>query len=391
MTQSRFLNGAEASRQYGVLAGTYAASLMWDDPLADAAAEALHPYHANWWPMVLKALDEGVGKVPGAPPELGALIASLPAEPTSEQWAVMDAGSAAVARAGDSAGLVLQCASLMIDYWSPPFAKPLTLTGNLMQHTSHRLAQTGAWWIELHKPGGLRRTSDGYKTTLHVRLIHAFVRRMARGSGVWDRAAWGEPINQGDLFFQVVGFTKVMIDGLERMGYRLSAAEKDGYFAFWRHAAAVLGLHKTWLAMINYEDCNRFWHLWMLTNPRPDEETVALARQTLDALAGAGGWRGFNHSFLCAMTYWLLGWDIGQGLKVPWSQMYHLLPVFYRPSVWLSRMFGGDGNRKLERAIRALSGGNAAAGVTPVGTGVVSAPERLEALAKFKPAPPRSA
>lgn len=391
MTKSRFLNGAEASRQYGVLAGNYAASLMWADPLADAAAEALHGFHGSWWPMVLKALDEGVDKVPDAPPELGALIASLPPEPTQEQWASMEAGSAAVARTGNSAGLVLQCASLMVDYWSPPFAKPLTLTGTLMEQTTHRLAQTGAWWIQLHKPGGLRRSADGYRTTLHVRLIHAFVRRMARGSGVWDREAWGEPINQGDLFFQVVGFTSLMLDSLRRMGYRLTQEEKDGYYAFWRHAAAVLGLHKTWLASINAEECRRFWKLWMLTNPGPDAETKALAKQTLDALADAGGGlRSVNQAFLSGMTHRLLGGDIAGGLGVPNGPMAYLLFVLYPPTSWLSQLLGGSRERRLTRAIAKLSAGSAAAGVPPVGSGVVSAPARLEALARFKPAPPAS-
>ncbi|TAJ24284.1 MAG: DUF2236 domain-containing protein [Reyranella sp.] len=373
MTKSRFLNGAEASRQYGVLAGTYAASLMWADPLADAAAEALHAFHGSWWPMVEKALDEGVDKVPGAPPELAALIASLPPEPTAEQWAGMDAGSAAIARTGDSAGLVLQCVSLMTDYWSPPSTKPLTLTSAVTQGAVHPLAQTGAWWLELHKPGGLRRGADGFRKTLQVRLVHAFVRRVARGSGAWDRAAWGEPINQGDLFFQVVGFTKLMIDNLQRMGYRLSAAEKEGYFAFWRHAAAVLGLHKTYVAMITEDDTYRFWHLWMLTNPRPDAETQALARQTLETLAGAGG---FRRSFLRAMVYWLLRGDVGHGLSVPWSQIYYPMLVLYPPFAWLSQALGGRSFRKFERAIASLSAGNA--------------PERLEALARFKPAPPSS-
>lgn len=391
MTKSRFLNGAEASRQFGVLAGHYAASLTWDDPLADAAVEALHGFHGSWWPMVLKALDEGVEKVSDAPAELGALIASLPPEPTPEQWAAMAAGSAAVARTGNAAGLVLQCASLMVDYWSPPFAKPLTLTGTLMQQTTHRLAQTGAWWIQLHKPGGLRRSADGYRTTLHVRLIHAFVRRMARGSGVWDREAWGEPINQGDLFFQVVGFTTVMLDSLHRMGYRLTQAEKDGYYAFWRHTAAVLGLHKTWLASINAEDCSRFWKLWMLTNPGPDAETKALAKQTLDTLAdAAGGLRSFNHAFLSGMTHWLLGREIARGLGVPNGPMTYLLPAIYPLISFVSQKLGGSRERRLVRALDTLSAGSAAVGVPAVGSGVVSAPARLEALAKFKPAPPSS-
>jgi hypothetical protein len=157
----------------------------------------------------------------------------------------MDRGSAAIACTGGSAALVLQCASLMVDYWSSAAIKPLVLTGNIAQQTLHRLAETGAWWIELHRPGGLRADQAGYKTTVHVRLIHAFVRRMALGSGVWDSAAWGVPINQGDLFFQIVGFSKLMIDSLERMGHDFTAVEKEGYYAFWRHVAALLGVDGT--------------------------------------------------------------------------------------------------------------------------------------------------
>ena len=65
MSKSRILNGAEASRRHGVLAGTYAAAIMHADPLADAAVEALHPFHGRWWPMVLKALEQGIAAVRG--------------------------------------------------------------------------------------------------------------------------------------------------------------------------------------------------------------------------------------------------------------------------------------------------------------------------------------
>ena len=398
MSKSRFLNGAEASRRHGVLAGTYAAALMHADPLADAAVEALHPFHGRWWPMVLKALEEGIAAVPDAPSELAALIGSLPPEPNPEEWEKMERGSAAVARAGDSAGLVLQCASLMIDYWSPPAMKPLVMTGTLKQNTVHRLAQTGAWWIELHRPGGLRARQDGYKTTLHVRLIHAFVRRMIRGSGAWDRAAWGEPINQGDLFFQVVGFSKLMIDSLQRMGYRFTAEEKDGYYLFWRHVAALLGVEKTLLPYVNENDCGRYWDLWMLTNPGPDAEGIALAATTLEALAGVGHpsapMRRLQLWMLRGATYWLLGWEVGQKLQVPWTQAGHWLPLVYKPAVRISEALargrGIDRGQAVARAIRKLAMGNAAVGVVPEGTQVVSAPDRLEALAKFKPGAPAS-
>ena len=396
MSKSRFLNGAEASRRHGVLAGTYAASIMHADPLADAAVEALHPFHGRWWPMVLKALEEGIAAVPEAPKELAALIASLPAEPTPEEREKMERGSAAIARVGDSAGLVLQCASLVIDYWSPPAMKPLVMTGTLKQQTVHRLAQTGAWWIQLHTPGGMRPDQDGYKTTLHVRLIHAFVRRMIRGSGAWDREAWGEPINQGDLFFQVVGFSKLMIDSLQLMGYRFTDEEKEGYYLFWRHTAALLGVEKALLPSINETDCGRFWDLWMLTNPGPDEEGIALARTTLDALAGLGDpWpmtRRLQFSILCGTTRWLLGWNHSEALKVPRTVIGTIVPRVYKLAVliseWIAQRSGRSRNDAVARSIRKMAMANAAVGVVPEGTQVVSAPDRLEALAKFKPGVP---
>jgi hypothetical protein len=396
MSQSRILNAAEASRRHGVLAGTYAAAIMHADPLGDAAVEALHAFHGRWWPMVLKALEEGIAAVPDAPPELAALIASLLAEPKPEEREKMERGRAAIARAGDSAGLVLQCASLMIDYWSPPAMKPLVLTGTMQQQTIHRLAQTSAWWIELHRQGGLQPTQDGYKTTVHVRLIHAFVRRMIHGSGNWNRAAWGEPINQADLFFQVVGFSKLMIDSLKRMGYGFTAEEKEGYYLFWRHTAALLGVEKALLPSINEADCGRYWDLWMLTNPGPDADGIALARTTLEAMAGLGNpsaaMRQFQLWMLRGAVWWLLGREIGRKLQVPWTAASFLLPLLYKPAVWASeacaKLFGVERSHAAARAMRKLALGNAALGIVPEGTQVVSAPERLEALAKFKPGAP---
>jgi hypothetical protein len=224
------------------------------------------------------------------------------------------------------------------------------------------------------------------------------VRRMARGSGAWDRAAWGEPINQADLFFQVVGFSKLMIDSLERMGYWFTAEEKEGYYLFWRHVAALLGVEKTLLEYVNEADCGRYWDLWMLTNPEPDADGIALAGATLEALAGAGNpsapMRRFQRWLLRGATYWLLGWDVGQKLKVPWTQAGHVLPLVYKPAVRLSQAFakwrGADRGQAAARAIRRLAIGNAAVGVVPEGTQVVSAPDRLEALASFKPGAPAS-
>lgn len=349
MTMSRFLNGAEASRQYGVLAGHYAASLLWADPLADAAADALQPLGESWWPMVLKALDAGAGTMPDTPPALAALLAALPPEPTADQWTAMDEGRAAIARTGNSASLIVQSASLAIDGWSPPM-------GTSSQQAIRRLAETCDWWLKLHAPGGLRRGAEGYKATLHLRLSNAFRRRAVRDTGRWDRRAWGEPINQGDLFVQVSAFTAVMLEGLHRMGYRLTQAEKDGYYVFWRHAAAVLGLHKTWLGMIDAERCGQFWKMWLLVNAPPDADAKARAERTLDELAQAGGAAAFlDRALMSGMTHWLLGRDVAQGLGMPKGLMTYLLPAIYPPTSFLSQRLGGSRERRLARTVAALA------------------------------------
>lgn len=377
MTRSRLLNGAEASRKFGALSGTYAASLMWVDPLADAAAEALHPFHERWWAITLDLLERGDG-ASEAPGELRVLIASLPPEPTAGQWAAMDAGSGPVAHAGSRAGVVLQCASLFASCWSPPAARPFVVNGNALQLPGDRFALTGWWWMALHKPGGLRRAGDGYKATLRVRLIHAFLRRMAGGSGQWDRAAFGEPLNQGDLFHGVVTLSWLMLNGLQRMGCGLSHDEKEGYYAFWRHIAAVLGVHKNYVDMVNARDCESFWNLWMLTNAGPDAEAVARARKLLELLADAAGGnaaiRRLRRSMLNAAVHRLLGRDIGDRLEVPRTPVAVAL---LKPLV-----AGGLAGRLADVVdnLRNDRSGNAAR------TGLAGSTDRLDTLVRHKQA-----
>src|SRR5262249_30191678 len=158
------------SVRFGPLAQTYAASLMRCDPTADDLIEALYRTRGGaWWPVMLAALSNGIESVGDASPELRAFFAALPAEPTPHEWDVIEQGAAAVARTGFRAGRALHCAALMADYWSSAFSKPLEMTGQLLHRTAKRLLQTGAWWIQVHQPAGLRRDRDGFKTTLHVR------------------------------------------------------------------------------------------------------------------------------------------------------------------------------------------------------------------------------
>jgi hypothetical protein len=282
----------------------------------------------------------------------------------------------------------------MVDYWSSAFSKPLEITGQLLRRTAQRLLQTGAWWIQVHEPGGLRRDRDGFKTTLHVRLIHASVRRMALRSRAWDTTAWGLPINQGDLLFQVVGFTWLFLRSLERMGYRISDDEKAAYYTFWRYLASLMGIERELLPLINEAECARFWELWLLTNPGPDTGSAELAHASLKALtrmiSGGAVSRRIQFPIVCGTARWLLGDEICDGLKIPRTIWSYVLPLTYRPAVQFSELISGlskqDRARAAARSIAQLASRNAAAGVLPKGTGVVAAPEALEPTARLNAA-----
>lgn len=402
MFPSRFLNEQLATSRYGSLAETYAESLTRGDPLADAAIDSLHQLgHGAWWEAVQDALTQGPAAIANLPPEVSALLGSLPPIPSEAEQALYEQATTAIVRTGDSVGIALQNAALLIDYWSPAFAKPLVLTGSLLDDTGHRLARTAAWWIEVHKAGGLRRDQDGFKTTVHVRLVHAFVRRMALKSGHWDTEAWGQPINQGDLLFQVVGFSWLILRSLRRMGYQINSEDQALYYRLWRYLAAILGVDATLLPLINDEDCERLWGLWLLTNPGPDENSAKLSIASLKAVANSFGTGWLNdhvqYPLMCGSARWLLGNRIGDGLGIPRTFFTALLPWTYRPVVQVSEFFEAFvPNHRVQAAAQAVRGlvtANVAMGIMPEGTGVVIEPQRLANLTQFAavagpPAPP---
>jgi hypothetical protein len=218
---------------------------------------------------------------------------------------------------------------------------------------------------------------------------------MALKSGHWDSAAWGLPINQGDLLFQAVGFTWLTLRSLERMGYRLTPSEKALYYEFWRYVGAVLGIDAELLPLLNDQDCGRLWDLWLLTNPGPDDDSAKLTEATLRATAaelGSGKMRdSVYYPMLCGTARWLLGDETCDGLRVPKTFWGWLLPMTYAPLVGASEFFETvlpySRPRAAATKVRHAVTDNRVTGILPKGTNVVAEPERLLSLAQFAAMP----
>ena len=120
---------------------------------------------------------------------------------------------------------VLQNMGLMAGYLSSDLNPPLLMTGALSGGANRRMAQTMKWFTDCVSPGGLVRGGAGFGSTLHVRLLHATLRRRLSAHRDWDSSDMGLPINQTDMTATWLAFSVVLLAGARLMGVTFSRDE----------------------------------------------------------------------------------------------------------------------------------------------------------------------
>jgi hypothetical protein len=283
MIPTRVTNLAMARRDYGALADMYCEKLMQGDPLADAlVARMITMPRAEAQAMVERALDHGVASVPNAPQELIALFNAIDRVPSWVDWDRIALGARTYQRTGPAGSLVLSAVSLMNGYHSSAAIKPLLFTGRLDVMARRRLAETGRFIAETIQEDGLRRHSQGFKTTIKVRVVHATVRAMLQRSPGWNNEAWGLPINQADLLSTNLSFSIALVEGVRHIGLRFSKEEVDALLHLWRYSGTLSGCDVGMLPCTE-EDAMRLAEMLDLMQPGPDDGSTLLA----NALRGA--------------------------------------------------------------------------------------------------------
>lgn len=168
------------------------------------------------------------------------------------------------------------CKSLPECYACGKGAQVLYKTGRLTQHTRRRVAQTAQFVLDVMSPGGLEENGRGIATALKVRLMHAsiryyFMNEVEKGNIDYDKLSYGLPINQEDLLGTMLAFSCVVIEGVERIGIKISNDEKEAVLHLWKCIGFLIGIDEK-LMPDNYEASLKTWA--MITN-RHFEETDA--------------------------------------------------------------------------------------------------------------------
>ncbi|WP_238420769.1 oxygenase MpaB family protein [Gordonia sp. 'Campus'] len=157
-------------------------------------------------------------------------------------------GAAVYRRFGQNANDVLLQLSLIGGYRFGGPADLLVATGGLTGNTViRRLGETQTWAIAVGEPGGMHRTGEGWRLTVHVRLMHALVNERYEHNGRWDVEQWGLPINQSDLAATLNLFSGALMMGVRALGVPVSRDESRALMHLWKYVGWLIGVDEDWL------------------------------------------------------------------------------------------------------------------------------------------------
>ncbi|WP_273009945.1 MULTISPECIES: oxygenase MpaB family protein [unclassified Alcanivorax] len=267
----------------------YAAVLdaLWEgDPAMDALVDWMVDYGPREARVLFdKAVSEGLATIPNCPEPLYLFIKSLERRPAWVDAELIDEGARFIHSTGMTAPYVLRNLALMGGYLLSGFNQSLVMTGALNKGASRRVAETGKWWIDCTEIGGLRRFAPGFRSTLHVRLVHSLVRRNLASREEWEASKWGMPLSQVDMVATYLGFCVVMLGGLRKMGVPVTPRESRAVMHLWKYACWVMGVDEKWLVDTERDGIVLLQHA-LMTQSQPDwtsqELGQALAREPLD-------------------------------------------------------------------------------------------------------------
>ncbi|TEU24217.1 oxygenase MpaB family protein [Alkanindiges illinoisensis] len=250
---------------------------LWQgDTLMDALVDWLFEDNTRQRKQLFEqALHEGTVSIKDCPDILQQFFAHVETQPEWLDQAQLQQAVAFMHSVGLNANYVLRDLALMGGYLLAGFNQALVMTGALNKGASQRLAETSKWWMDCTAPHGLERFSAGFKSTIHVRLIHALVRRNLHRKPEWNAEHWGLPICQIDMAATNLAFCSLFLLGLRGLGIVPTRQESQAVMHFWKYLGWLMGVDPRWLV-----DCERDGHILLyqslFTQAAPDWTSQAL-------------------------------------------------------------------------------------------------------------------
>jgi hypothetical protein len=222
-----------------------------------------------------QALHLGIDSIDPCPDALKQFFGLIDSTPAWVDQQKLDHAIGFMHAVGLEANYVLRDVALMGGYLLSGFNQALVMTGALNKGAAQRLAETSRWWMDCTAPQGLARFSAGFKSTIHVRFIHALVRRNLHKKPEWDAAEWGLPICQIDMAATNLAFCSLFLLGLRGLGVFPNKAESNAVMHFWKYLGWLMGVDERWLVDQELEGNILLYHS-LFVQSKPDWTSKAL-------------------------------------------------------------------------------------------------------------------
>ncbi|WP_054812051.1 oxygenase MpaB family protein [Nocardia arizonensis] len=255
--------------------------LVGDEPM-DTLIEWMYAAGmATTRPLFERALRYGIDSVPDAPQPLRDFFTMVEDTPDWVDQDLLREGER-LFRSGGTDGLYFaRDVSFLGGYLASGFNKTLIRTGALEKGPARRFAETLQWAMDVSAENGMQRFGVGYRSTLHVRLIHSLVRRHVAAMPDWRADEWGLPINQTDMAATLVGALLAPIVGGLALGIVPSRADTVAAAHLTRYVGWLIGVEEQWLPT-SFRDGVAILHHCLTAITNPDETSRQLALPMAD-------------------------------------------------------------------------------------------------------------
>ena len=124
--------------------------------------------------MLVTACEKGIGAVPDAPPELGALIAEMERTPDWLNMTLVEQGAREERNSAANLAPFAIRGAFIATFLNKYSALPMALTGTLSHATAaRRVKETATFFTTTILPGALERYGSGFQAAAMVRLMSA--------------------------------------------------------------------------------------------------------------------------------------------------------------------------------------------------------------------------
>ncbi len=301
------------------------AALLRRDEHGDALVRAVREGRTVTMPQVRTALADGLGAVPDPPEALRDFFAVVEDRPAWVDDELLERGGAAARRIGTDGFDILAFGSLLGGYRSGGALQPLVRTGRIGEQTLQRVGETGQWWLACTAPGGMRRDGEGWRLSVHVRVMHAFVNYQLERDPSWDWEFRGVPINQHDRAGTIGSFSTSFLLQARSLGIRVPAKDAEAIMHLWSYVGWLMGVEERWLPRTERQGRRVLGNV-IAGFSAPEESSRLLGAGLIgmhDSAPGISGWRRRyeRERSLSMATYLNLGYgmrDVGQPARLPW-------------------------------------------------------------------------